>query len=52
MRGLGPDVVSVVRPTGVELLDFIFSGVQFYILLSPYLCLSTFYLQGDDTSIR
>ena len=28
----------VVRPTGVYLLDFFCSGIQFYLLLSPYLC--------------
>ena len=42
MRGLGPDVVSVVGPTGVELLSFFYSGMQIYILFSPYLCISRF----------
>ena len=28
MRGLGPDVVSVVMTTGVKLLDFFYSGIQ------------------------
>ena len=27
-----------VRHTGVYLLDFFCSGIQFYLLLSPYLC--------------
>ena len=27
-----------VGPTGVNLLDFFCSGIQFYLLLSPYLC--------------
>ena len=27
-----------VRPTGVDLLDFFCSGIQSYLLLSPYLC--------------
>ena len=27
-----------VRPTGVYVLDFFCSGIQFYLLLSPYLC--------------
>ena len=27
-----------VGPTGVYLLDFFCSGIQFYLLLSPYLC--------------
>ena len=48
MRGLVPDVVSVVGPTGVYLLDFFYSSTQLYILLNPYLHL---YLIGDDTSI-
>ena len=33
-----------VGPTGVYLLDFVYSGTQFYLLLSPYLL----YLLGDD----
>ena len=37
MRGLGTDVVSVVWPTGVQQLDFFYSGIHMYILLSPYL---------------
>ena len=42
-----------VGPTGVYLLDFFCSGIQFYLLLSPYLCfISLFYLDlyvlGDD----
>ena len=32
MRGLGLDVVSLVRPTCVYLLDFFCSGILFYIL--------------------
>ena len=53
--GLGPDVVSVVGPTGVSLLDFFYCGIQLYILLSPYLCFVSFlyfdlYLLGDNTS--
>ena len=27
-----------VRPTGVYLLDFFCSGIQLYLLLSPYIC--------------
>ena len=42
MRGLGPNVVSVIWPTGVELLDFFYSGMQLYILVSSYLCISRF----------
>ena len=42
-----------VGPTGVYLLDFFCSGIQFYLLLSPYLCfISLLYLNlnvlGDD----
>ena len=45
-----------VGPTGVYLLDFLCSGIQFYLLLSPYLCLiSLLYLEiyvlGDDALI-
>ena len=42
-----------VRPTEVYLLDFFCSSIQFYLLLSPYLCfISLLYLDlyvlGDD----
>ena len=45
-----------VGPTGVYLLDFFCSGIQFYLLLSPYLCfISLLYLDlyvlGDDELI-
>ena len=45
-----------VRPTGVYLLDFFCSGIQFNLLLSPYPCfISLLYLDlyvlGDDTLI-
>ena len=45
-----------VGPTGVSLLDFFCSGIQFYLLLSPYLCfISLLYLDlyvlGDDVLI-
>ena len=34
-----------VGPSGVYLLDFFYSGIQFYLLLSPYLCfISLLYL--------
>ena len=41
-----------VGPTGVQLLDFFCSGIQFYLLLSPYLCVISFlyldlYVLGD-----
>ena len=40
-------------PTGVYLLDFFCSGIQFYLLLSPDLCYVSFlyldlYALGDD----
>ena len=42
-----------VWPTGVYLLDIFCSGIQFYLLLSPYLCfISLLYFDlnvfGDD----
>ena len=45
-----------VGPTWVYLLDFFFSGIQFYLLLSPNLCyISLLYLDlyvlGDDEMI-
>ena len=53
MRWWGPDALAV-GPTGVYLLDFFCSGIQFYLLLSPYLCfISLLYLDlyvlGDDS---
>ena len=46
-----------VGPTGVYLLDFFCSGIQFYLLLSPYICFISFlifdvYVLGDDALIR
>ena len=46
-----------VGPTWVYLLDFFCSGIQFYLLLSPYLCFISFlyldlYVVGDDALIR
>ena len=45
-----------VGPIRVYLLDFFSSGIQFYLLLSPYLCfISLLYLDlyvlGDDALI-
>ena len=45
-----------VGPTEVYLFDFFCSGIQFYLLLSPYLCfISLLYLDlyvlGDDALI-
>ena len=31
-----------VGPAGVNLLDLFCSGIQFYLLLSPYLCFISF----------
>ena len=43
-------------PTGVDLLDFVCSSIQFYLLLSPYLCFTSLlyldlYVIGDDALI-
>ena len=45
-----------VGPTGVYLLDFFCSGIQFYLLLRPYLCFISFlyldlYVLGEDALI-
>ena len=53
---IGPDALAVVRPTGDYLLDFFCSSIQFYVLLSPFLCfISILYLEiyvlGDDALI-
>ena len=45
-----------VGPTGVYLLDYFCSGIQFYLLLSPYLCFISLlylvlYVVGDDALI-
>ena len=45
-----------VRPTGVYLLDFFCSTIQFYLQLSPNLCFISFlyldsYVLGDDALI-
>ena len=50
------EVWLFVGPSGVYLLDFLCSGIQFYLLLSPYLCfISLLYLDlyvlGDDALI-
>ena len=42
MRWYGPGTLAVVRPTGVCLLDFFCSGIQFYVMLSPFLCFISF----------
>ena len=47
---------AVVRSIGVYLLDFFYSCIQFYVLLSPYLCFIFFlylelYVLGDDALI-
>ena len=45
-----------VGPTGVYLLEIFCSGIQFYLLLSPYLCFISLlcldlYVLGDDSLI-
>ena len=42
MRWYGPDALAFVKPTGVYLLDFLCSGIQFYLLSSIYLRFSPF----------
>ena len=49
--------LAFFRPTGVYLLDFFCSDIQFNQLLSPYLCFNTFlylelYVLGDDAWIN
>ena len=56
MRWYGSDALAVVRPTRFYLLDFFCSGIQFYLLLSRYLCFISFlyldlYVLGDDALI-
>ena len=41
---VGPDSLAVVRPTGFTCWILFCSGIQFYLLLSPYLCFSPFYI--------
>ena len=53
---VGSDASAVVRPTGPYLLDLFCSGIQFYVLLSPYLRFISFsylnlYILGGDASI-
>ena len=48
--------MAVVRPTRVYLLDFLLLRIQFYLLLSPYLCFISFlyldlYVLGDNALI-
>ena len=45
-----------VGPIGVYLLDYFWSGIHFYLLLSPYLCVISLlyldlYVLGDDALI-
>ena len=45
-----------VRPNWVYLLDFFCSRIQFYVLLSPYICFISFlyldlYVLGGDAGI-
>ena len=50
-------MLAVVRPTGVYLFDFFYSGIQFYVLLSPNVCFISLlyhdiYVLEDDAWIR
>ena len=45
-----------VRPSGVYMVNFFCSSIQFYILMSPHLCFISFlyldfYVLGDDALI-
>ena len=57
MSWKGPDVLAVfVGPNGDYLLDFFCSSIQFYLLLSRYLCFISLlyfdlYVLGDDALI-
>ena len=47
----------LVGPTEVYLLDFFCSGIEYYLLLSPYLCFTSMlyldlYVLGDDALIK
>ena len=42
---VGP-ALAFVTPNGVYLLDFFCSGIQFYLLLRPYLCFISFLYHG------
>ena len=49
-----PDVVSLVMSTEILLLYFFCSGIQLYVLLSPYFISFLYldlYVLGDDASI-
>ena len=51
--GRGLMLWLLIGPTRVYLLDFFCSGIQFYLLLSSYLCFISFlyldlYVLGDD----
>ena len=53
---VGAGASSVVRPAQVYLLDFFCSGIQFDLLLGPYLCFIFFlyldlYVLGDAALI-
>ena len=50
---VGAWCLAVVRPTAVYLLDFFCSGIQLYLLLSPYLCfISLFFISWFICSMR
>ena len=50
------DILSVVEPTRVKLLNFFYSSIKLYVLLNSYLRFITFlylnvYVLGDDISM-
>ena len=51
-----PDALAVCRAHRGFLLNLFYSGIQFYLLFSPYLCLISLlyldlYVLGDDALI-
>ena len=42
MRGKGPDALAVCLARGLPIGFLLRSGIQFYLLLSPYLCFISF----------
>ena len=44
MRLKGSGALAAVRSIRVYLLNFVCSGIQFFVLLSPYLCFISFYI--------
>ena len=56
MRWYGPDALAVCRAQQGLPVGFLLLGIQFYLLLNPYLCFISFlyldlYVLGDDALI-